>query len=335
MTLDCQVLKFHLVSQEDPHRTVQTFINLIQRHEQAFYTFVHNVHSKGEGLFDSLMRWIERFLTVIREGLGDPINLECLLPHTGQEREDILREVDAVALYHYKLKVLYEDKIRRRFGRLQDQTNADAEDEATQHLVQGVTDEINFGELVKSDALDFAAEESDESENESSGETDSSYSDEEDGEDDTSEEAVVQPKPLLRSRTVEESRVLPVGLTESKSPTNGEAPRPASFSLKLSRSLTSLRQRARRNQDVPPVPPLPDGVSSGTPRVAANDPLPSKPPSRPFADQKLPPPLPPRNFEQTSTSKGKGKKTQALKPPELQHIPKLLPIFTELVSQLL
>ena len=94
---------------------------------------MHNVHSKGEGLFDSLMRWVELFLTVVREGLGAPFSLEYLLPHGDtQERRDIIEEVDKVALYHYKLKVLYEDKLRRRFGRAQHANGgaeADAEDE--------------------------------------------------------------------------------------------------------------------------------------------------------------------------------------------------------------
>ena len=39
---------------------MQIFIDLIQRHEQSFYSFVHKVHSKGAGLFDSLTKWVER-----------------------------------------------------------------------------------------------------------------------------------------------------------------------------------------------------------------------------------------------------------------------------------
>jgi len=102
-------------SQQDPSRTVQTFIDLVQRHEQAFYTFVHNVHSKGSGLFDSLMAWIELFLSYARDGLPQPIDLEFLLPDSGPQRQAIMAEVDAVAQYHYRLKVAHEEKIRRRF----------------------------------------------------------------------------------------------------------------------------------------------------------------------------------------------------------------------------
>ena len=50
---------------------VQTFIDLVERHEQSFYNFVHKVHAKGEGLFDSLMKWIQLFLSVFREGFDE------------------------------------------------------------------------------------------------------------------------------------------------------------------------------------------------------------------------------------------------------------------------
>lgn len=102
-------------SQEDPARTVQTFIDLVQRHEQSFYTFVHNVHSKGSGLFDSLMSWIELFLSFARDGLPQPVDLDFLLPDAGPQRRAIMAEVDAVAQYHYRMKLAHEEKIRRRF----------------------------------------------------------------------------------------------------------------------------------------------------------------------------------------------------------------------------
>ena len=92
------------------------------------------------------MKWIELFITIVREGLKEPISLEYLLPHTGKERDEIMTEVDKVALYHYKLKILYENKLRRRFGRANGQSQAEA-DEATDTLVNGFVGEINLGEL--------------------------------------------------------------------------------------------------------------------------------------------------------------------------------------------
>jgi hypothetical protein len=322
------------VSQEDSHRTVQTFIDLIQRHEQAFYSFVHKVHSKGESLFDSLMKWIELFLTVIREGLGDPVSLEFLLPHTGPERASIMEEVDAVALYHYKLKVVYEDKLRKRFGKVQGQNDADAEDEATAALVNGVVGELSFGELVKGDADDVAAEDSGSSEDSSEYE---SASDEDDESEETSEEAVAQPTPRLplRSHTITAAPRSPPSRDLSQSPT-ATRPRSRSFSLKSKRSMTfslpGLGHKSTQSADMssPPVPPLPKGMHS----AALHKPLPPSPSPNSSAERILPmKPI----LNGPSRSPGykmkKKKAPEVLKPPKLEHIPQLLPVFTEMVSR--
>lgn len=148
------------MSQEDPQRTVQTFIDLVQRHEQAFYTFVHNVHTKGQGLFDSLMGWIELFLGYARTGLDTPLDLEILLPMGGPERAAIMAEVDAVAQYHYKLKVAHEEKVRRRFQ------SAGLDQQATEEaqLVDSVMQSLSLGESTVGAAEEVADEESDEDE---------------------------------------------------------------------------------------------------------------------------------------------------------------------------
>ncbi|EIW72857.1 hypothetical protein TREMEDRAFT_20784, partial [Tremella mesenterica DSM 1558] len=141
------------LSQEDPQRTVQTFIDLVQRHEQSFYTFVHNVHSKGQGLFDSLMSWIELFLNYARDGLPQPIDLEIILPHGGDTRRVIMDEVDAVAQYHYKLKIAHEEKVRRRFQRSEGQTDEEAA------LIDSVMVSLNISETAVGDAGEIADEE--------------------------------------------------------------------------------------------------------------------------------------------------------------------------------
>jgi len=335
---------------EDPTRTVQTFIDLVERHEQSFYNFVHKVHSKGEGLFDSLMRWIELFLTVVREGLGNPVSLEFLLPHTGQERQDILAEVDKVALYHYKLKVLYEDKLRRRFGKVQAnamQSDADAEDEATKALVDGVAEEINFGELIQGDAVDLAAEETDEESEEESSDLESSGSEESESDEDSTEESseeseghkktpIQTPRPMpplvqpqhtphhhASHRTHHAPRHRADGTT---TPTQS---RKRSMSLKTSRSMTFLKEQlsqvslGRRSHDSPPVPPLPKSLQQ-----AMSKPLPPSPSPMSSSEQFAPSPSsrppPPKH-------KPRKRRAETIKPPDLQHIPRLLPIFTEMM----
>ena len=352
-------------------------MSLIQRHEQSFYNFVHKVHSKGDGLFDSLMRWIELFLTAVREGLGNPISLEYILPHTGSDRTNILAEVDKVAQYHYKLKVLYEDKIRRRFGRAHS-NEADAEDEATQALVNGVVGEISFGDLVTGDAIDLAAEETDEessSDEYSSSEYETGSEDSSDGPDDTnnirsSNQMSAAPSPsthrhqpngnnLHRSNTHQQHTFPSTTSIQAQKPLP-QPTRKRSFSLKRSKSMTfsvnGLSLSSKREQ-VPPVPPLP--MPSKSAHAAPSRPLPPDPTSDSEIDS--PPPVPtkdtvPKSHQQQTSNaniphsvqspnqleKSKPKADRPakklpqniLKPPELEHIPKLLPVFVEMVSLL-
>lgn len=99
----------------DPQKTVTIFMDLVQRHEGAFYHFVHSVHSKGEDLFDGLMQWIELFLNFIREGLNpEGITLDFLLPQGESERQAIMQEIDAVIDYHRALKIAHHERLRRR-----------------------------------------------------------------------------------------------------------------------------------------------------------------------------------------------------------------------------
>ncbi|KAF8165323.1 hypothetical protein B0H34DRAFT_793725 [Crassisporium funariophilum] len=375
------------LSQDDPSTTVQAFIDLIQRHEQSFYHFVHNVHSKGDGLFDSLMRWVELFLTVMRDGLGQSVSLEYLLPHTGPERAEIFAEVDKVASYHYKLKVLYEDRLRRRFGRANGQSEADAEDEATQELVNGVVGEISFGDLVTGDAIDLAAEETDEeessSEEYSSSEYETGSEDESDGTGEAQsspgngkqKEQVLPPTPTsLSARStppIKDSphphphhqhlhpHHRPTASQGSRTPAQIPQPQPVvtrrrSFSLRKSKSNSNFSvsslSLARRSQDIPPVPPVPPlpAFSKSAHAMALSKPLPSSPLTQ--QDHGTPPPTPskdaprPLQVEQqgvkpsTSSKPGvpkKKKPAQILKPPELQHIPQLLPVFVEMMRPLL
>lgn len=139
---------------------MQTFIDLVQRHEQAFYSFVHKVHTKGRTLFDSLMGFIELFLGFARDGVGAHVDLECILPHAGEQRMAILHEVDRVCAYHYKLKVAYEEKVRRRFAG----QGANAEEAA---LIEGIVSSLNINgsmveEVVQENDEDVSGESEDE-----------------------------------------------------------------------------------------------------------------------------------------------------------------------------
>ncbi|SJL02010.1 uncharacterized protein ARMOST_05334 [Armillaria ostoyae] len=384
------------LSQEDPNRTVQAFIDLIQRHEQSFYQFVHKVHSKGEGLFDSLMRWIELFITVIREGIStsnNPISLEFLLPQSATERKQIMDEVDKVAIYHYKTKVVYEEKVRRRFaGGQAAQGEGEREEEETRRMVDGVVGEISFGELVSGDVEELRAEDSDDEESDSDSEETGSGSTEDTGTDSDSESESTEES--LPSRPSAAHTVSSPQPRERRSQTvdqDGTAT-PRQQGLSLRRSFSDIKAavagRRRERDDAPPIPPIPKSVAaamqkplppspadspalSPTPLKASFDSIRSGNSSRSSLNSfKQQPRTPgkssmdsarsidsPRAFSprspgpRTSTSassrssidsftsrtpkkpktKRKKKRVETIKPPDLVHIPNLLPLFKEMM----
>ncbi|KGO69954.1 protein of unknown function DUF3818, PX-associated [Penicillium italicum] len=63
----------------DPNQTVQAFIDLCARHEANFYKFIHEVHQHDNGLFQSLMGWIEEILDFLRNGpAGGKMDINAL-----------------------------------------------------------------------------------------------------------------------------------------------------------------------------------------------------------------------------------------------------------------
>jgi len=334
------------VSQENPGRTVQAFIDLVQRHEQAFYHFVHKVHSKGEGLFDGLMRWIELFLNFMREGLGEEFSLEYLLPHSGPDRSKILDEVDRVALYHYKLKVAHEEKIKRRFGRADAGSGAAAEDAAAQHLVDGVMNDLSFGELMQGDIADISDGESSEEESgeedTTSGETETETEEETDEDD----EVFVTPRspPAVEGQSPFFNQPMsapPTTVNHVNHPkVANDVPPPPPPKHDRSRS-SSVPPAASKSHEkkLPPVP-----LGSGTHENAGHHhhghPHSNAPRHQRTVDglrthhsvSSLSKPVPSPVSPPPVKLKSKKKTPLILKEPELQYIPEILPLFIEMVS---
>lgn len=105
------------------------------------------------------MGWIELFLSYARDGLPQPLDLEILLPMDGPERAAIMKEVDAIAQYHYKLKVAHEEKVRRRF-----QSGAGVDEQTLEEaaLVDSVMQSLSIGDTIMGTAGEVALEESEE-----------------------------------------------------------------------------------------------------------------------------------------------------------------------------
>ncbi|KAB8258402.1 hypothetical protein BDV32DRAFT_139630 [Aspergillus pseudonomiae] len=90
----------------DPNQTVQSFIDLCERHQASFYKFVHEVHLHDNGLFGSLMGWIEDILDFLRHG-----------PDVGQiDKDKALDEINALIKWHEDRKRWHLNKTRQKMA---------------------------------------------------------------------------------------------------------------------------------------------------------------------------------------------------------------------------
>ncbi|TIA87762.1 hypothetical protein E3P99_02991 [Wallemia hederae] len=100
----------------DPSNAVHIFVELVSRHQNQFYAFVHSVHSKGDQLFESFGEWIESFFDFLRDGVApdSKIDLEFILPMGEKEREEVMREADNIIELNYTRKLQHEERMMRR-----------------------------------------------------------------------------------------------------------------------------------------------------------------------------------------------------------------------------
>jgi hypothetical protein len=265
-----------------------------------------------------------------------------------------MQEIDEVALYYYKMKLFYEEKLRRRFGRAQARTSADADDAAAQELVDGVVKELSFGELVKEDANDVAAEAT-ESETESDSEEDEDEDEEEESsseESDTTESYDAPTPPSKASTPVSRQARNPVQPTEASSSVPRSRSRPnenrnrpmyqqaAQGPLPPTQSSSTPQTRLRPSKSFsgspvstpsstnpPPVPRIPDKALPPAPRSAGSNQPPRGTPNHGRMGSNS-------GHRRTPSAHQKKRKVgpRSIEPPELKHIPKLLPLFLEMVS---
>ncbi|ROT36758.1 succinate flavo protein subunit [Sodiomyces alkalinus F11] len=105
----------------DPNQTVQSFIDLCQRHEHNFYKFVHEVHTHDNGLFDQLMGWIEGILEFLRKGpMNGTLNVNALFEgavSTGVvDKEKVMDEANRLIAWQEARKKWHQDKTRQKMA---------------------------------------------------------------------------------------------------------------------------------------------------------------------------------------------------------------------------
>jgi len=171
---------------------------------------------------------------------------------------------------------------------------------------------------------------------EDEGVTDSSEGSD-DSEESTSEESIPKPKMPVRSQTTR----LPPRSAPTPEPRQ-PAHRAKSLSLRPSRSMNfSLSQLSsgRHSPDIPPVPPIPSASKNAIMTSPwSSKPLPPRPSSQSSKECASPTPsrLGSERGQVKQSTKGKARQAPVtLKPPDLHHIPRLLPIFVEMMRPLL
>jgi len=106
----------------DPNQTVQAFIDLCARHEDAFYRFVHEVHIHDNGLFDQLMGWLEGILEFLRKGPRSGARLDMNALFQGAldvgtiEKRTAVREIDSLVRWQAARKKWHHDKTRQKMA---------------------------------------------------------------------------------------------------------------------------------------------------------------------------------------------------------------------------
>lgn len=105
----------------DPNQTVQAFIDLCARHEDNFYKFIHEVHIHDNGLFQSLMTWIEEILDFLRKGpQGGKMDMNALFQGAvgvNQIDKDVaLTEINALIKWHEDRKRWHLNKTRQKMA---------------------------------------------------------------------------------------------------------------------------------------------------------------------------------------------------------------------------
>ncbi|KAL3453620.1 hypothetical protein BJX65DRAFT_292635 [Aspergillus insuetus] len=105
----------------DPNQTVQAFIELCERHQASLYKFVHEVHLHDNGLFGSLMSWIENILDFLRNGpSGGKLDMNALFrgaKDVGQIDHNLAREeVDKLIKWHEDRKTWHLNKTRQKMA---------------------------------------------------------------------------------------------------------------------------------------------------------------------------------------------------------------------------
>jgi len=106
------------INVQDATNTHQPFINLVQKHEQSFYGFVHRVHAKDQTkLFDNLLGYVDSAFGIISNGLPDRVDLDQCVKNAGITQDEyplLKQEIDMICNYQREVKQRHLDRTRHK-----------------------------------------------------------------------------------------------------------------------------------------------------------------------------------------------------------------------------
>lgn len=93
---------------QDITNTAQPFVQLVQRHEQQFYHFVHQVHANDKTrLFDELLSYVDNTFALVAHGLPKRVDLDKVIADAGVSAKDaaLQKDIEAICEYHASVKI--------------------------------------------------------------------------------------------------------------------------------------------------------------------------------------------------------------------------------------
>ncbi|EEB07406.1 fungal protein [Schizosaccharomyces japonicus yFS275] len=101
----------------NPNAVVKKFIDLVSRHEQSFFDFVHKIYTHDDGLFIDLTKWIETVLYFLKKDSTRNIEMNTVLETL--EPEDMVtlkQELTDLLDWNHRTKVANLIKVQCRYG---------------------------------------------------------------------------------------------------------------------------------------------------------------------------------------------------------------------------
>ncbi|GAB5586641.1 hypothetical protein Unana1_01541 [Umbelopsis nana] len=159
--IDDLIVFVEQIDVDDVRNTVQPFIQLIDKHEDNFYRFVHNVHAQDTThLFDDLLAYTDKLFSMMATGHPGKVDMEKLVIENldDQQYVELKSEINKLCDYHLQRKIKHLQRTRRK---VLEGTgiNSELEIESEEAVIELVGDNnTSMGVIEDMEELDFLSD---------------------------------------------------------------------------------------------------------------------------------------------------------------------------------